>query len=219
MQYKKSIETIFDGWNFCSELDARWGVFFKTLGIVYRYTSIGHLYSYFWIDTWKSFVVVVPDRPTGEQINLCKMLATHTGVNCLLIRGAPFAHMEDAFLSQWTFSYRFMIIPPRCHLSLEQSPLQRQYTVSEEIVDHWCTPQCNDLDLTCCVFALAQCGEAMRYIDVEHGTLTEPVTSAYNDGYGTLAMCDDECSDTKGEPCYDDYRLIAAYATARIAQF
>lgn len=219
MRNMQSIETIFDGWKFCSELDAQWAVFFKTLGVTYRYESICNMYSHFWIEEWKSIVVIIPDSPTNEDMNICKMLASHTNTTCLLIRGAPLARMEDTFLGQWAFAYRFMIIPPQCMLVKRHRPLQRQYTVSEELFDAWLIPQCDDLDMTCCVFAFCRSCCALGYIDVEHGTLCEPVSIAYNDGYGMLTTCSEGCTWLGREPRYDNYRLVAAYTAARMAQF
>lgn len=71
----KAIETHYNGYKFRSRLEARWAVFFDTLGIKYEYerqgyvTAMGGYLPDFWLPDWECYIEVKPDRkPTDEEI-------------------------------------------------------------------------------------------------------------------------------------------------------
>lgn len=80
----KAIETRFDGYRFRSRLEARWAVFFKTLGIPYEYEKEGyHLDGVqylpdFWLPTLDSWVEIKGQAPTEEERHKARMLALYT---------------------------------------------------------------------------------------------------------------------------------------------
>ncbi len=64
----KAIETVYNGYRFRSRLEARWAVFFDSLGIVYRYEAegydlgqAGYYLPDFFLPDYKMFVEVKPD--------------------------------------------------------------------------------------------------------------------------------------------------------------
>jgi hypothetical protein len=81
----KAIETVYNGYRFRSRLEARWAVFFDTLGVDYRYEAegfdlgeTGYYLPDFWLPEYKMFVEVKPDTNISDQerakaINLVKL--------------------------------------------------------------------------------------------------------------------------------------------------
>lgn len=77
----KAIETHYNGYRFRSRLEARWAVFFDTLGIEYRYEpegfDLGGLWYLpdFFLPKQKCWVEIKPGTPTSEErekaIRLC----------------------------------------------------------------------------------------------------------------------------------------------------
>lgn len=66
----KPIETTYNGYRFRSRLEARWAVFFDTIGLRYKYESEGLKMSGdvcylpdFWLPDWKKYVEIKPDLP------------------------------------------------------------------------------------------------------------------------------------------------------------
>lgn len=109
MQTIKPIETIYNGYRFRSRLEARWAVFFDTLGIKYHYeyegfnlNKVGWYLPDFWlpdIDTW---VEIKGQEPTEEEREKCKKLADFNQATCILVSG-------DCWPREYTlFIYRNM---------------------------------------------------------------------------------------------------------------
>ena len=81
----KAIETLHSGYRFRSRLEARWSVFFETLGIEYRYEPEGFdldgvkYLPDFYLPSLQTWVEIKPDSPSREErekvIRLC--LATN----------------------------------------------------------------------------------------------------------------------------------------------
>lgn len=74
----KAIETVYNGYRFRSRLEARWAVFFDTLGIEYQYEpegfDLGDGLWYlpdFYIPTWDTFVEIKGDRQQLLDRNQC----------------------------------------------------------------------------------------------------------------------------------------------------
>lgn len=92
----KAIETAYNGYRFRSRLEARWAVFFDTLGIEYDYEkegySLGELGWYlpdFWLPTYKCFAEIKPETFTREEFAKCRSLPVGNG--CLILDGKPSA--------------------------------------------------------------------------------------------------------------------------------
>lgn len=91
----RSIETRYNGYRFRSRTEARWAVFFDTLGIRYEYEKEGlslpsGLYlPDFWLGDWRVWLEIKGAEPTEEEVQLCVELQEATGAAVLLATGAP----------------------------------------------------------------------------------------------------------------------------------
>lgn len=93
----RPIETEYRGYLFRSRLEARWAVFFDTLGVPYEYEPEGYdlgdgiLYlPDFWLPTWESWVEVKPRMSSPETeraVELLARLGEGTGWRTLLFSG------------------------------------------------------------------------------------------------------------------------------------
>lgn len=90
----KAIETLYKGYRFRSRLEARWAVFFDTLGVKWEYETegfdLGRAGWYlpdFRIATWNYWIEIKPDRPSPEDET--KVNAFGKNQNLLLICGSP----------------------------------------------------------------------------------------------------------------------------------
>lgn len=79
----KPIETRYKGYRFRSRLEARWAVFFDTLGIEFQYEPEGYALDGipylpdFWLPEEKSFFEVKGEEPTEEEMEKAKRLALY----------------------------------------------------------------------------------------------------------------------------------------------
>lgn len=104
-----AIETQYAGYRFRSRLEARWAVFFDTLGIRWEYEPQGYV-----IDGTPylpDFVLHLPDKRTvfaeikhadtdeheGEHVDLCRTLARESDRNVLLLIGPPAHRLYHQF--------------------------------------------------------------------------------------------------------------------------
>lgn len=91
----KAIETVYNGYRFRSRLEARWAVFFDTLGVKYEYEKEGYeldgvrYLPDFWIPEWECFVEIKADEASDEEWLKCFKLWEATGNVVMLIRGNP----------------------------------------------------------------------------------------------------------------------------------
>ncbi len=83
----KPIPTYWAGRYFRSRLEARWAVFFDTLGIAYEYEkepySLGNGIGYlpdFWLTDLKFWVEIKPAMPTTEEFEKARRLVNSCGV-------------------------------------------------------------------------------------------------------------------------------------------
>jgi len=92
----QALETRYDGHRFRSRLEARWAVFFKTLGLTYRYEPEGFQLSNgqsylpdFWLPDLQAYLEVKPEAPSVEEQARCQCLAHDTKKMVFLAAGAP----------------------------------------------------------------------------------------------------------------------------------
>ena len=92
----KAIETVYNGYRFRSRLEARWAVFFDTLGVKYEYEKegfdlgdAGWYLPDFWLETVEMWAEVKPVAFTTEEENKCVLLAEGTQHSVLMLDGIP----------------------------------------------------------------------------------------------------------------------------------
>lgn len=92
----KAIETEYKNYRYRSRLEARWAVYFDTLGIAYEYEKEGFEFEDgtrylpdFWLPVVKMWAEVKPCAFTDEEKILCEKLVLGTGFDCLLLDGIP----------------------------------------------------------------------------------------------------------------------------------
>lgn len=99
----KAIKTVYKGYNFRSRLEARWAVFFDTLGIEYRYEMQGFDLQGKWylpdfylrevlVNTHSvvsMFCEIKPKYPTDLEIEKARRLAL-AGKACVILYGDPY---------------------------------------------------------------------------------------------------------------------------------
>lgn len=82
----KAIETRYGGYRFRSRLEARWAVFFDTLGVRWEYEregfelpGAGRYLPDFWLPTWGAWFEVKPTKPASlsPEWNKARALADH----------------------------------------------------------------------------------------------------------------------------------------------
>lgn len=87
------IETVYDGYRFRSRLEARWAVFFNTLGIRWEYEKEGYNLSGmrylpdFWLPDQQCFVEIKGEEPTREEANKARLLALNLNKRVFLFYG------------------------------------------------------------------------------------------------------------------------------------
>lgn len=108
----KPIETHYAGCRFRSRLEARWAVFFTTLGVRWEYEPQGYL-----LDGkpyLPDFKLTLPtdetvfaevkssetDEHEGEHVELCRALSRESGHRVLLLTGPPAHRMYHQFTPQ-----------------------------------------------------------------------------------------------------------------------
>jgi hypothetical protein len=106
MVFIKSIDTVYKGYRFRSRLEARYAVFFDTLGIRWEYEKEGYdlgpagkYLPDFWLPELTCFVEVKGQEPTDEEIQKTVLLRDATGWPVVIVHsevgGGPwrcFAH-------------------------------------------------------------------------------------------------------------------------------
>jgi len=101
----KAIETVYNGYRFRSRLEARWAVFFDTLGIKWEYEKEGYeldglLYlPDFWLPEQDCWVEIKGENPTGSENLKAQLLADHTGKNVYIFVGEIKAPSWDSDFS------------------------------------------------------------------------------------------------------------------------
>jgi hypothetical protein len=112
----RPIETEYNGYLFRSRLEARWAVFFDTLGVPYEYEpegfELGDGTRYlpdFWLPTWDAWVEVKPNRDVcdiEQAKELLRLLAERTAKFGLLLIGDVWPDKTEILLARpeghWT---------------------------------------------------------------------------------------------------------------------
>ncbi len=104
----KAIETIYNGYRFRSRLEARWAVFFDTLGIKYEYEKEGfelegkRYLPDFWLPDLNIWIEIKGDKPTKEEEHKAGLLALYTRKRVYIFSGQipmppkdDYSFMED----------------------------------------------------------------------------------------------------------------------------
>jgi hypothetical protein len=88
------IPTTYKGYRFRSRLEARWAVFFDTLGVQWEYEKEGYdlgpagpYLPDFWLPDLQCFVEVKGATPTIGEASLCRALHAATGWPVVLVHG------------------------------------------------------------------------------------------------------------------------------------
>jgi len=92
----KAIETVYNGYRFRSRLEARWAVYFDTLGIQYQYEKegydLGEAGRYlpdFWLPQVNMWAEVKAKALTEGERAKCTALCQKTGFSVLMLVSAP----------------------------------------------------------------------------------------------------------------------------------
>ena len=88
----KAIETVYNGYRFRSRLEARWAVFFDTLGIEYQYEpegfDLGNGIWYlpdFWLPDFELWVEIKGTEPSHDEQSKAALLAQQGGKTVLIL--------------------------------------------------------------------------------------------------------------------------------------
>lgn len=100
----KPIETSYNGYRFRSRLEARWAVFFDTVGIKWEYETEGYdlgdagwYLPDFWLPESNCFIEIKGKKPTIEECNKVEKLFLLSGFPCVLFYGLPFDNYGIAY--------------------------------------------------------------------------------------------------------------------------
>lgn len=92
----KPISTKYNGYYFRSRLEARWAVFFDSIGLRYEYEIEGFEFSDgtkylpdFYLPDWNFFFEVKPVSPMESEIEKCWRLRNETGSGVAIFWGTP----------------------------------------------------------------------------------------------------------------------------------
>jgi hypothetical protein len=90
------IQTKYKGYRFRSRTEARWAVFFDTLGLDWKYEfegfdlgKYGFYLPDFWLPDVKMWAEVKAEQFTEEEFDKASKLVEITGFSCLLLVGVP----------------------------------------------------------------------------------------------------------------------------------
>jgi len=99
----KALQTRYKGYNFRSRTEARWAVFFDTLGIRYDYEPQGyrldgnHYLPDFWLPGMKAFIEIKGTSPTEAEISKACALAKHTKHMAYIMTGPPGSNSDENY--------------------------------------------------------------------------------------------------------------------------
>jgi hypothetical protein len=99
----RSLETTYDGCTYRSRVEARWAIWFDSVGLRFQYEPQGFAIrsgAYlpdFWVEGWRMFLEIKGVEPTDEERQKCADLAQAAECDVLLAVGAP----EERFQLLW----------------------------------------------------------------------------------------------------------------------
>lgn len=114
----KAIETVYNGYRFRSRLEARWAVFFDTLGIKYEYEKEGYdlgeagwYLPDFYFPERKMFVEIKAGDPGVDELKKVSELACQHKTTAWLFCGLPSIHEEDFVEMRMITAYGYDFYP------------------------------------------------------------------------------------------------------------
>lgn len=187
----KAIETRYNGYRFRSRLEARWAVFFDTLGVRYEYEPEGFdldglwYLPDFWLPEQRTWIEVKPETPGGEDLEKIQRFAN-------VLRGLPATEDRLALPDDTAEPPQFVVLvggPGLSHSNGGDVPDSH-----EQYSPYWD----NYMEWTCC----PGCGMVgIRF-----------------SGRGDYLGC--SCPEsTNRKAGYDHPRILRAYEMARSARF
>lgn len=113
----RAIETHYNGYHFRSRLEARWAVFFDTLGIRYDYEPQGYdlgdgtfYLPDFWLPEQKCWVEIKPDYPPPAVLQKLNRLCQASGYEVALLVGSDFAPLKFLYMGGTTGTRAYLFI-------------------------------------------------------------------------------------------------------------
>lgn len=133
----KAIETVYNGYRFRSRLEARWAVFFDTLGIKYEYEKEGYTLpdssNYlpdFYLPSMDLFVEIKGTEPTKREKRLAEQLSELKPT--VIAHGLPgeywgevflFAHDDNGGASFWLRTLLAWSVPQQSWIFSTKNPI------------------------------------------------------------------------------------------------
>lgn len=148
----KPIETAYNGYRFRSRLEARWAVFWDTLGVKYQYEPEGFVlgqskqYLYlpdFWLETVDMWAEVKPGPLVGDDLIKAELLVLESGFSLVVLAGTPEWHPYDVIercsnhdcemwcSEQGKWIQRFRDGPHKPHIRWTDALLSSEYIFGE----------------------------------------------------------------------------------------
>ncbi len=129
----KAIDTLYDSCKFRSRLEARYAVFFKTLGVEYHYEAEGYnlegtpYLPDFYLPKQDCFVEIKGVNPTHEEVRKIKLLSLYTNKPAYLFAGDIHEPRDERIYS---YGYR----PPVPYTCLTDLTEVADYTLPPHII-------------------------------------------------------------------------------------
>jgi hypothetical protein len=186
----KAIETRFDGYRFRSRLEARWAVFFKTLGVRYEYEKEGYdlgaagwYLPDFWLPEQRYWIEIKGQEASEEEEKKARLVADGTKCPVFLFTGTPEA------LTRTTDRYGYVI----------EGSMALGFRPGSSAIGTEVWQECN------------RCGA----IGIAPLSCELPDLG----GYKGTPPCDCLFAAGEKASAFDSVRLLAAYEAARSARF
>lgn len=147
MNELKAIETVYNGYRFRSRLEARWAVYFDTLGIRYEYEKegfdLGEAGRYlpdFWLPQVNMWAEVKAQPLNFVERDKCIALCLSTGFSVLALVGTPDLKEYSAFETQDdgkdVFEYEYTLCMEYVR-SENRFYAMSCYTDADEFTNNW----------------------------------------------------------------------------------
>ncbi len=232
MQTIAAIETVFRGYRFRSRLEARWAVFFETLGIDFDYEpegfdlgETGYYLPDFYLPGLRLWLEIKPQAPSHDEMWKAKTFTELSGENMAILHGRLTMPTMDYFdnipLNMSTCTYDAMIF----YGSLVNVPEWKVFLMGYTSLAEWIRDmghQADDFDGT------IESARALRRKDYEIQAALGNEKLATRHQYGVYSnhnvwVCLDRAYLLSDKGMYGEYgldRLLpAAYQRAQQARF